>query len=411
MDIQITPPYSVSIDEQPVEVVERKGIGHPDTLADLIAETFSNNYSKYCLELLGGVPNHWVDKVLLSGAKSDISFGKASVVKPITAYLFGKVTPSIGDVRVNIEEAFYHSITHVFKAVFGENHAILNYLRFVVDINDGIGTDHPSTFYAPLSPNHLPTFGDELYSNDTVVCTAYADYSETEKLVIQTENFINSCEFKSTFPETGYDVKVLGIRRNQDLSLTICIPFIAEKTPNLQFYKERLEEIRRMLNYRVQEWCPIFRLSLYLNTKDSGKYVYLTNFGTALDKGDYGAVGRGNRYNGVIPANREISMEAVSGKNPLHHAGKLYNVIAYEIAHQIALKFGTEAVVNISTFNGSSIYNPEFVFIKSAKDLSSSRRELEGLIYQALSNISVVSRKIIYGDPVAAHVQRSTYLA
>ena len=46
-----------------VEVVERKGIGHPDSLADILAESFSNDYSLYCLENFGTVLNYWFDKV------------------------------------------------------------------------------------------------------------------------------------------------------------------------------------------------------------------------------------------------------------------------------------------------------------------------------------------------------------
>ena len=45
-----------SIDNTEFEVVERKGIGHPDTLCDTIAEKVSQAYSQYCLEHYGIMP-------------------------------------------------------------------------------------------------------------------------------------------------------------------------------------------------------------------------------------------------------------------------------------------------------------------------------------------------------------------
>jgi S-adenosylmethionine synthetase len=38
-----------------VEVVERKGSGHPDTLADGVAEAISRAYSRYCLDAFGAI--------------------------------------------------------------------------------------------------------------------------------------------------------------------------------------------------------------------------------------------------------------------------------------------------------------------------------------------------------------------
>lgn len=34
------------------ELVERKGVGHPDTICDAIAERASSDYSKYCMKHL-----------------------------------------------------------------------------------------------------------------------------------------------------------------------------------------------------------------------------------------------------------------------------------------------------------------------------------------------------------------------
>ncbi|OYV08070.1 MAG: S-adenosylmethionine synthetase, partial [Methanosaeta sp. ASP1-1] len=51
-----TPPY---------EVVERKGLGHPDTLADGISEAISRSLCRHYLEESGQILHHNVDKVLI----------------------------------------------------------------------------------------------------------------------------------------------------------------------------------------------------------------------------------------------------------------------------------------------------------------------------------------------------------
>lgn len=43
-------------DKEDFEVVERKGLGHPDTLADGIAEIVEIEYAKYCLNMFGYIP-------------------------------------------------------------------------------------------------------------------------------------------------------------------------------------------------------------------------------------------------------------------------------------------------------------------------------------------------------------------
>jgi S-adenosylmethionine synthetase len=63
--------------------------------------------------------------------------------------------------------------------------------------------------------------------------------------------------------------------------------------------------------------------------------LYLTITGTSAEAGDDGEVGRGNRSNGLITPCRTMSLEAVCGKNPINHVGKIYNVLSTEIAREI----------------------------------------------------------------------------
>jgi S-adenosylmethionine synthetase len=55
---------------QRVEIVERKGLGHPDTICDLLSERLSVALSKYYLGQFGLILHHNVDKALLAAGRS-----------------------------------------------------------------------------------------------------------------------------------------------------------------------------------------------------------------------------------------------------------------------------------------------------------------------------------------------------
>ena len=62
----------------PFEVVERKGLGHPHTLADAVSEVFSMELSRLYLAEFGEILHHNVDKVLITTGKTDPRFGAAA---------------------------------------------------------------------------------------------------------------------------------------------------------------------------------------------------------------------------------------------------------------------------------------------------------------------------------------------
>jgi len=406
MNIRIINNFNKDIEKEDTEMVERKGIGHPDSLADLIAEMFSNKYSQYCIKNFGVILNHWVDKILISGAKSKISFGHAKVLKPISVYLFGKVTNKFGKHTINISKIFKESAEEIFISIF-KNSDLLKNIRYIIDINDGIGMDHVKEFYNPASINNFRNIKDLEVANDSVICSGYAGYSRAEFLAINLECFINSIYFKKKFPETGYDVKILIVRIKENFDITICIPFIAEMTKSLSFYKGRLSLVKKNIYIKAKNIIKDDKIILNINTKDKNNGGYITVFGTSLDKGDYGVVGRGNRYNGIININREMSAEAVNGKNPVHHAGKLYNIISQDIANEIYKKFKFENYVNIATQNGLSLVNPSYIMMKLCGG-SINKSVIESIINKKIKNIKKYTNKIVRSDPVYEfHVLKS----
>jgi hypothetical protein len=49
----------LSTEKQTVEVVERKGLGHPDTICDALAENLSRDLSREYRERPAGRPSRW----------------------------------------------------------------------------------------------------------------------------------------------------------------------------------------------------------------------------------------------------------------------------------------------------------------------------------------------------------------
>src|SRR5580658_7349082 len=81
-----------AVSDLEVEIVERKGIGHPDSLIDGACESVSIALSKYYLDKFDVIFHHNVDKGLLVGGKSKAEFGGGKVIDPIYILVAGRAT-------------------------------------------------------------------------------------------------------------------------------------------------------------------------------------------------------------------------------------------------------------------------------------------------------------------------------
>lgn len=383
-----------------MEVVERKGVGHPDSIADLIAEDFSNRYSRYCLQNYGAVFNHWFDKVTISGGVCDLGFGKLAVKKPVTVYLFGRVTSSFGEVIIPYEDLFKESCSSIFYGIFGSGFPQENIKTFV-DVNTALGADHDKSFYFPTPENKL-VLKEAFVANDSVVCTGFAPYTKAEKLSILIENYLNSGTFKASHDYTGWDIKVIVLRKGSFYRITTCVPFIATKIESLHDYNQKkslVEEDAKLFIKNTNLLSKEEQFEFYLNTKDYEDKGYLVAYGTAADKGDFGAVGRGNRYSGIISSQRGTNIEAVNGKNPMNHSGKLYTIIAHRIAWKLYKETGAPFEVTIMTDNGRSLNDPVFVHI-SSPDLEGLQKSHIIYIEKTFNEIGAMLNGIINTDVI-----------
>ena len=138
-----------------------------------------------------------------------------------------------------------------------------------------------------------------------------------------------------------------------------------------------------------------------LNTRDNKETddYYLTAIGSAVESGDEGAVGRGNRSRGVIPFSRNFSMEAACGKNPVYHTGKLFTVIGDLISKEIYSELGIENTVYCTSKMGDSITNPWNIAVEINKDLTPIiEKKITEIINNNINNHQNITLSIINNE-------------
>ncbi|MCD6589581.1 methionine adenosyltransferase [Candidatus Woesearchaeota archaeon] len=325
-----------------IELVERKGLGHPDTIADMIAEEFSKELSRRYIEEYGRIMHHNVDKLELVGGAATPRFGGGEITKPVTVFFSGRATMLKG---ISIEEIAMNSARKVFSRVAPR---LLDHLEFIIKTRPG-------------SPDLVKNFntGKKIpRSNDTSYGSGYWPLTTTERIALETERYLQEQHEKHGF--YGTDIKVMANRSRDKLLLTIAIAMLAEKIKDKDEYFSLKEELKREVLEYAKSISNGLKVDAEINTADSKSknIYYITVSGTSLESGDDGAVGRGNRANGLITPLRHMSLEAYAGKNPVSHVGKIYNLAAIELARKIYEETGSETEVLLLSQIGKPINKP-----------------------------------------------------
>jgi len=363
----------IGINQQPIEIIERKGIGHPDTVADAIAESISIEYSKYCLENFGAVLHHNVDKTIILGGQCDLKYGRGILLKPFRVLFSGRMSRSFGNQKIDIEAIQKNAANNYLQKIFPRLNIPKN-LEFYTFTSSSSRMLH---WFNPRTIDDLPEYKNP-YANDTATMVGFWPLSTTEQIVLSSEKFFyeNTPQIRPRFDFVGGDIKVMALRKKQDLELTLCVPFYADKVKDQRGYLEHKLSIESNLQKFLEEkFGNLLNISLRLNTqdqkikrnRDDGRGRYLTVIGSALDYGEEGISGRGNRCRGLISSMRISTVESAYGKNPVYHVGKVYSFITNSIAQQIGSLFNCEVMVVITTRNGDPLYSPYNVLIETSK--------------------------------------------
>jgi S-adenosylmethionine synthetase len=355
-----------------VEVVERKGLGHPDTICDGVAEHISVRLCRYYVHHFGEILHHNVDKVLLVGGAARPSFGGGAVTEPLEIYLAGRVTEEFRGARIPVHDIAVDACrewmrTHLRLNVDHDVRVIPRFRRGSTDLIRLFDRDRAR----PLA-------------NDTSCGAGFAPLSGLERVVLEIEQTLNRPETKQAHPEIGEDIKVMGIRRGTSVDVTVACAFVSRFVSDVQDYIRKKNEAQSLAVAAARRVTAL-DVNVVVNAADDAANgnVFLTVTGTSAEAGDDGEAGRGNRACGLITPYRAMTLEAAAGKNPVNHVGKLYNLVAGRIAGAVAtqVEHVVDAECILVSQIGREVSDPQIVDLRLACTDRTGATTVERLVH------------------------------
>ncbi|MEM0129453.1 MAG: methionine adenosyltransferase [Thermoplasmata archaeon] len=390
-NIQVEPLRAVHIEDQQVELVERKGLGHPDSIADGVSESVSRALCRMYLDEFGKILHHNTDETQVVGGGSEPKFGGGRVTEPIYVLLVGRATTEVNGEKLPFRQVAIDAARSYIQSVASH----LDVQRHLeIDCRIGQG-----------SVDLRGVFDDSakaVLANDTSFGVGFAPYSDTERLVLESEKYL-TLKLKKKLPALGEDVKVMGFRSKDDIHLTVAAALVDSEVKNAAEYQSVCDEIREKLQDQAAKLTHR-TVRIDVNTADDpelGRY-YLTVTGLSMEAGDDGSVGRGNRANGLITPCRPMSLEATAGKNPVNHVGKIYNLLGNLIASDIVKETGgnvKEVHVRILSQIGKPVDQPQVASLQilpaEGVKLSAVQRTAESVAQRWFDQIDTIPQRLL----------------
>jgi S-adenosylmethionine synthetase len=393
-NIKVEQLVQTPVEKQQIELVERKGVGHPDSISDGLAEAVSRALCAEYIAKCDTVLHHNTDETQIVAGRSSPEFGGGEVIKPIYTLLVGRATKEFNGVEIPAETVALSAARSYLKDTIVN----LDMDRdIIVDCKLGTGS---SDLRNVFDRDRVPV------ANDTSFGVGHAPFSELEDIVYNTERQLIT-DLKKRLPAVGEDIKVMGLRDGDDISLTICCGMVGRYVDDMDAYisfKEEMHDyVMDLAGKRTDR-----DVSVCINAADDHTggcgCVFLTVTGTSAEMGDDGSVGRGNRCNGLITPNRPMSMEATSGKNPINHIGKIYNLLSTRMARDIVQEVaGVEEVhVRLLSQIGKPIDQPLVaglqVIPEEGANFAVIKDEAEAVTDDWLANITRITEMVVKGE-------------
>ncbi|QGN07101.1 methionine adenosyltransferase [Halorhabdus sp. CBA1104] len=393
-NIRVTPASGLAVEDQRVEVVERKGLGHPDSICDGVAERVSQALAQAYLDRVGKVLHYNTDETQLVAGTSAPAFGGGEVIEPIYLLLVGRATKEFQGQRIPTDTIALEAAREYLDEAFPHLDVGSD---VIVDVRLGEG-----------SGDLQEVFGEDgaavPMANDTSYGVGHAPLTETEQIVLNTERRLNG-EYAVENPAIGQDIKVMGKREGDHIDVTVAAATVDAHVENIHEYRDAVEGVREYVTDLAGEYTDR-SINVDVNTADDYEEgaIYLTTTGTSAEQGDDGSVGRGNRANGLITPNRPMSMEATSGKNPVNHIGKIYNLLSTEIAQSVVAEVDgiRQLQVRLLSQIGSPIDDPHVadasIITEDGVAVADVKDDVSAIIDEELADITDITERVIEGD-------------
>ena len=374
-----------SIIDDSVEMAERKGIGHPDTICDEITEQISRELCQYYLKEFGTIMHHNVDKALLVGGQSKPAYEGGKVIQPISLIIAGRATAQIKDKKIPVEEIAIETA----KKWIQKNIRHLDAAKDIkITSNIRPGSADLVELFKRFGKGEIPL------ANDTSFGAGFYPKTPLEETIIMIDTLLNDPTTKIQFPFIGEDTKVMGVKEYSKRYFTIAMAMIDTYITDLSDYISKKEAVKEYIIHSLE----LSDAEVYINTADdyNRESIYLTVTGTSAEHGDDGQVGRGNRINGLITPYHPMSLEATSGKNPLNHTGKIYNYFAMDLSRAIVeSNFADYARVFIVSQIGKPIDEPQLLHFQ-LKNKNADNKTIESFAKEKLKDLSKYWDRILY---------------
>ncbi|WP_435194259.1 methionine adenosyltransferase [Natronomonas sp. EA1] len=393
-NIRVEPMVGQAVEDQEVEIVERKGLGHPDSICDGIAEHVSQALANAYIERVGKVLHYNTDETQLVAGTAAPAFDGGEVIEPIYLLITGRATKEYEGTKIPAETIALRAAREYFAEHFPE----LDFgTDIIVDVKLGEG-----------SGDLQEVFGEDgatvPMANDTSFGVGHAPLTETEEIVLNVERELVG-SYAEENPIVGPDVKVMGKREGDEIDVTVAVAMVDRHTPDIDAYAEAVRDVRSFVTGLASEYTDR-NVTVHVNTADDldEGSIYLTTTGTSAEQGDDGSVGRGNRANGLITPNRSMSMEATSGKNPVNHIGKIYNLLSTEIATRVVEEVDGIREIRIRLLSqiGMPIDQPHVADAALVTDegvsVSDIEDDVEAIIDRELANVTDITERVIAGE-------------
>jgi len=392
-NVSVQPAAGRAVEDQVVEIVERKGLGHPDSVCDGVAESVSQALAQTYLDRVGKVLHYNTDETQLVAGDAAPAFGGGEVQEPIYLLIVGRATKEYEGTKIPAETIALEAARDYLESNFPHLDAGTD---VVVDVRLGEGSGDLQT-----------VFGEEEtvpMANDTSYGVGHAPLTETEQIVLSVEHRLNG-EYAEENPVVGQDIKVMGKREGDRIDVTVAVAAVDEHVASLDDYRATVENVREYVESVAEEYTDR-DVTVHVNTADDydDGAIYLTTTGTSAEQGDDGSVGRGNRANGLITPNRPMSMEATSGKNPINHIGKIYNLLSTEVAKSVVEEVDgiRQLQVRLLSQIGSPIDQPHVadaeLVTEDGVTIEAIDEEVREAIDEELANVTNVTRRVIDGE-------------
>jgi S-adenosylmethionine synthetase len=278
-NIQIEALDQIPLEKQRIELAERKCLGHPDSLADGIAESISQALCRTYLEEFGVVLHHNTDQGEVVAGESSPKFGGGRMIRPIYVLLDGRATKQFNGVNipsdaVAVEAA--HKYIHKILPDLDLNRELM------IDCRLGTGsTDLRDVF--------KPNQGKAPRSNDTSFGVGHAPFSDVENIIRNSSDYIDT-KLRKKYPAIGQDIKIMGLRDGNTITLTVACAIVDRYCKDIREYSEYMDLLNEEIT-AVAKKTTNRKVVVHVNTADDirKKSVFLTVTGTSAEMGDDGS--------------------------------------------------------------------------------------------------------------------------